>query len=242
MGRIRSDDYYGIEHVVLIIESPGKQDVASGRSEGEALRRALEISGIRCRVDEAQDAANLTRAFDQAAAWINEKPNGRPAIATVHIAAHGDENGIGLTSGERVDWATLRALLLRLADDTKRMNPRGLALIDLCMSSCCGAFAARMFDAGLPFPCMSIIGPTTPIEWGDTLTAFQVHYHQSIKRDVRSIDALPIAKAASGATMLAQVLAPNLPNLISEKAMRNNLEFEWNHRPELWQEPSSGPG
>ncbi|MEQ1947295.1 MAG: hypothetical protein ABL995_08900 [Bryobacteraceae bacterium] len=153
---------------VYIMESPSPKDVFNDISEGDHLKKLLLLASIDSRYRRISDRER----FRQAAAELSSlaaKIGKRPVL--LHVSAHGNSDGIVLTSGEILPWADFRELLLPL-------NGGLTGPLILCMSSCEGFAACRMAmyeEQALPF--FGVIGHAGTPTWGDTAAAFHTFYH-----------------------------------------------------------------
>ena len=95
-----------------------------------------------------------------------------------HFSAHGNEGGLGLTSGEFLSWKQLKELLVKFARNTTYISSTDVGLFSVTFSACKGANAQKMFSASGAQPCTAIVGPTHNVSWADSLTAFVTFYHQ----------------------------------------------------------------
>jgi hypothetical protein len=131
-----------------------------------------------------------------------------------------------LTSGETISWTQLRDLLLEFAGTTDRFSTGGMALVKLCMSSCQGANARKMFDLGPPYPCAGIVGPNEPVAWSDALVAFVTYYHQSIVKDARAVDAVPIMNRAAGIETFGMFVPDDFAKRISAQGLAHAVAYD----------------
>lgn len=205
-----------IRNTVLVIESPAPRDVLDGRGEGEPLCAALKLAGIHVVHYKVVDRESLHEAFRRI---INDtrtethiKPGQMPrktiVVPCFHFSAHGNADGIGLTSGEFLSWAELRSLLLDYALATGRVSENDklpFAAQEVVFSACEGLNARKMFGLGQPYPCVAIIGPTVPVLWSDALTAFVTFYHLTITKGLRSFDVLSAMNASAGLDNVFQI-------------------------------------
>lgn len=90
----------GFNFLVYIVESPSSIDIYNKRSEGEILSKALSLSDIssihRLAVNFEAFQASLTIGIEKCLEESNI------IMPIIHISAHGNQNGITLTSGEIV--------------------------------------------------------------------------------------------------------------------------------------------
>ena len=169
----RSNTHFEVEPAVFIVESFGADEIA----QQEALPLAVSLAScgvphIAARVASEIELASSLELFGVIA---RSRPSGLPIVPTIHLAAHGNTEGVRLAENF-VPWSRLRAVLLSFAESADRMTPRGLAMVNLCLSTCRGLYARRMFDEGPPYPCFGIIGSHSDIWSNDALEAFVRYY------------------------------------------------------------------
>ena len=96
----------------------------------------------------------------------------------IHISAHGDSEGIQLSSGAAVKWDALRDLLVPVNESLN-------GTLVLCMSACQGFSACRMAmregESSRPFYAM--VGNAGTPTWSDTVVAYLTFYHLIAKGD-----------------------------------------------------------
>ena len=97
-----------IKFFVFVIESPSPVDLYHRRSEGEIIWQAVNLNQIGCIVKTAVNyeafEASLKIGLKEAMDLF------KGLLPILHISAHGDENGLQMSSGEIIDWANLRVL------------------------------------------------------------------------------------------------------------------------------------
>lgn len=157
---------------VHIVESPSSADLLDGRTEGRVLSEALRLAGIPYSYNLAVDKAALEESIgprlDAAAKACGKLP-------ILHLSMHGDEYGVGLTSGEHLHWDDLRTMLMPLM---RKMN--GGLLIS--MSSCFGASGCRMaMYSGNDPHFWALVGNTGNAAWADAAIAYVSFYHLFFK-------------------------------------------------------------
>lgn len=173
---------------VYIIESPNGQDLFEGRREGEALFNALKLAGT----DVMYKLSTNTDTFRQGLLFViddfYEKSGKFSAMPFIHISAHGDEHGVALTTGDRFTWKEFEECLNEINNKIGHVplfgakfskRPEKISRVMLCLSTCKGYNAYRIYsgDGLCPFQC--IVGPTKNISWPDSLTAFIAFYHNA---------------------------------------------------------------
>lgn len=174
---------------VCIVESPNSGDLYLGRHEGAALRDALRLVGLpaECRLVVNRSALReaLTSGLVE---MMRTYPNRIPAI---HLSAHGDRNGIQLTSGETISWSELGDLL-------RPFNAYIAHGLILCVSACDGfAYAfEKIAKGGAPYEhLVSCAGKPT---WAETLIGFLTFYLRWTRGGIGIREVVDAMKVASG--------------------------------------------
>jgi hypothetical protein len=177
---------------VYIVESPNAPDLYHGRFEGEALEKTIKLSDLSCSRRLVVNREAFTAAFLVGIKKYFEA-SGMPLV--IHISAHGNEEGIQLSSGETVSWEELRKLLITINEVLK-------GTLIVCMSSCKGYSGIRMAmrDDNSPLPFLAIIGPISEPTWGETNIAFATFYHLFAKGEepAKAVEAMKIASGNRG--------------------------------------------
>lgn len=102
---------------VLIVESPGYQDIDSGDRRGEVIRQQLGLLRVLAEVRGASKLAGLMTHL------VVEKTAEYDAL---HLAMHGDRQGLYFTDGGRLDWAQMQIVALSMS--------KRLVVLDACES------------------------------------------------------------------------------------------------------------
>jgi hypothetical protein len=152
---------------VYIIESPSAEDLYHKRFEGESLAKTLSLSGISSSHKLAVNIDSFKASFYVGLVEYF-KSSGIPPI--VHISAHGNGQGIQLTSKEIVSWDLLRELLLPI----NKVLRGGLIL---CLSSCQGSSGCVMSMKDDEFPFIGVVANTGSPLWSETNIAYASFYH-----------------------------------------------------------------
>ncbi|MEJ8802552.1 hypothetical protein [Pontibacter sp. H249] len=168
---------------IYIIESPSDEDLFDEKTEGKALYEALKLSGCDCSYKLATSKDSFLKAFSFIIDDFYKKSVKLSSMPFIHISAHGDEDGIQLTSGELFDWVDFNDELKKINEAIGYIpNLNGysdkISRIVLCLSTCRGYNAFKIHEEEediCEFQC--IIGPPEDITWSDSLTAFIVFYH-----------------------------------------------------------------
>lgn len=175
---------------VYIIESPSDVDLYLQRTEGNVLQQAVRLNLIQC---EHRLAIN-SRSFRAALQVGLTEAMGlfAGAIPILHISAHGFSEGIQLSSGEVLNWAQLRELLLPI---NKALN----GSLIVCMSTCEGYSGARMAMVANSDenPFLALVGNGSKPTWPETAVAFSTFYHL-IANGYYVSDAVDAMRTASG--------------------------------------------
>lgn len=175
---------------VFVIESPSASDIYHRRSEGEIIRQAVELNGIKCIVKTSISLA----AFDACLKiGLAEAMAIMPGyIPLLHISAHGDAHGIQLSDGYIMPWEELK-------DHLRHVNAALSGSLVVCMSSCEGYSGIRMAmhlnEADLPY--FALVGCGSKPTWGETAVAYATFYHQ-LWRGEYIADAVTAMRVASG--------------------------------------------
>ncbi len=196
-----------IEPAVFVIESPAPIDVLDGRTEGETLSAALRLAKITSCYYRVQNVEMLRECFSRILKEIRSQIRflpGQPPRKTFffphfHISAHGNEDGLVLTSGEFLSWDALRNLLIEFARHACLVKKdKGFCMFPLALSTCKGAHARKMFTGEPPQPCLAVVGPLETVLWTDSLTAYVVFYHLHITKEMHVELAVAAMNQAAG--------------------------------------------
>src|SRR5690348_4084510 len=95
--------------VVFLVESPSEADLAEDRGERGVIKPIAELLGIPCATEQVISKRGLveclTYRFPQA---VSIYPGHVPIL---HVSAHGNQNGIGLSNGDVLDWVQFKEIL-----------------------------------------------------------------------------------------------------------------------------------
>jgi hypothetical protein len=160
-----------VKFFVFVIESPSAVDLYHRRSEGEIVRQAVELNGIRCTVKTAISLDSFNACLK---VGLSEAMGQMPGfIPLLHISAHGDSQGIQLSDGHIMSWAELK-------DYLRPVNQALGGSLVVCMSSCegyCGIRMAMHLEETV-FPYFALIGCGAKPTWGETAVGYATLYHQ----------------------------------------------------------------
>lgn len=164
-----------LEGFVYVIESPGAADLLSDQVEGRALCSALHLARIPHVYSLASNCDTLRTALGARLVQTLQQPLMQGRRPILHLSMHGNDGGVGLTSGEFLSWDDLESELRPL------MNfMRGGLLIT--MSSCFGLAGCRMaMNASNNQPFWALVGHSGSVDWSDAAVAYITFYHQFFK-------------------------------------------------------------
>lgn len=179
-----------LKFFVFVIESPSAVDLYHGRTEADLLRRAIGLNQIRC---ASRTAINLDAFIAAIRVGLHEEMAANSGLIPIlHISAHGFSEGIQLSSGEILDWKSLRELL-------KPVNKALNGALFVCMSTCEGYSGSRMAmvldDPDHPF--FAIVGNSEKPTWPEAAVAFASFYHL-VANGHYVTDAVAAMRTASG--------------------------------------------
>lgn len=181
---------HDLKFFVYMVESPSPIDIYHGRKETELLDAATKLNGIpffyKTAINETAFRAALILGIQEALDTIKDR------LPILHLSAHGDGDGIQLSSGERILWTELKNLLMPI---NKAINGNLL----LCMSSCEGYSGIRMaMDAdAVEFPYYAIIGCGSKPTWAEAAIAYATLYHH-VSQGEYIFEAVKKMRVASG--------------------------------------------
>lgn len=183
---------------VYILESPADIDLLENRTEGYALSSALSLVGVSHEYYLITTENSLKSALELIKSDIMQQKESQSDFQPfLHISAHGNEEGFNLTSEEQVYWDYLIDYLKQLNDILRYVvvtPDRKISKITLCMSSCEGFSATKIFDTKQKSVAQSVIGTLSKIGWGESMIAYISFYNaaiansQTIERSVRAMN------------------------------------------------------
>lgn len=198
---------------VYIIESPSASDLYSNIYEGEILVKALSLLNIpairRLVIDLEHFKKALTSGLIECVKNIQKVP-------ILHISAHGDEKGIQLTDGNRVNWVELRGLV-------SPINKMFEGHIIICLSSCKSLCASVMVidEKELPYYC--IIGNSGDPDWRETMVGYLTFYHL-IAKGYTFNDSINAMRKASGNKGFVWVTAKEARDIYIKEIRKLEIE------------------
>ena len=204
---------------VFIIESPLADDFLTKRYEGELLHKFLTWRGIKSHhyfaIDKnsfQQAIGNLVREalgeeFKRIGLSILDNKPIPIVLPIIHISAHGNEEGIGLTNGELVTWKELGNLLSPLN--------KAFQGIILSISACEGWSAIKMLFESKDLPFNVLISNKGKPTWEQTLIGFTIIYHR-LKEELDFLKAINAAKEATGNNDFVYLSIPEIEEFIQK--------------------------
>ena len=175
------------------------------------MSSALKLAGIDNLLFSPQNLAEFNSCFDSILDQLGPHiTNNDLRFPMVHFSAHGNEQGIGLTSGEFVNWTSLSTTLVSAANEIQLLDPTDqMAMWLLSFSTCKGAHARQLLSTGTPSPCCGLVGPTVNVTWQDGLTAYVVYFHLMLTKQIGMENAVKIMNVAAGlSNVFEQCSAP----------------------------------
>lgn len=175
---------------VYVVESPSAVDLYHGRREGEIIKQAASLNQVPSLV---KTAINYEAFEASLKIGLKEAMEQFPGlIPMLHISAHGFDGGIGLSSGQIVEWGMLESLL-------RPINQAFSNTLLLCLSCCHGysgiKMAMNLDEQDHPFFAI-VSNPKNPL-WSDTAVAYSTFYHL-IAKGYSIVDAVRAMRVASG--------------------------------------------
>lgn len=178
---------------VYIIESPSATDIYEGKSEGKILAESLALAGIACTCRTVVNRESFVLSLIEG--LIKHLTFTNTVIPIIHISAHGNNAGIGLTDNDKITWR-------EIAKPIARLNKTFDNKLILCMSSCQG-FNAHQIDLYCPANQTSfseLISHEGKPKWSDTVIAYATFYHLLSKGKTigECVNAMQIASGDNG--------------------------------------------
>jgi hypothetical protein len=189
---------------IYIIESQSPNDILRNKTEGKALSASLDLAEIPNHHFQVIDYKCLNQCIEFVCEDINSLKGKGLVAPYIHISAHGNEKGIGLTSGEFIEWAAFALKVDRINEligklpKTPKKNPIEISPMNYCFSTCKGYNAFKIQGEALENKFSSIIGPTESVDWSDSLLAFMSLYHQIFYKKQKAIKAVEIMNTTAG--------------------------------------------
>ena len=169
---------------IFIIESPSEEDIKADRKEGLALSEILRLTNIQNKYSKVDSLESFKGTLKQISSEVKENIKGYGAI-TLHFSMHGNDQGIGFTNGDFLDWKNLYKIIKDFNDDVGYITLPGgrkLAPINLHFSVCKGFNAIAIKHMGVEAPYQSLVAPTVAVNWADSIMAFATYYHSTLHK------------------------------------------------------------
>lgn len=173
---------------VHIIESPAPEDLVEDRCEGRMLGEALSIARIQHVYSLAVNRNTFVYSIANRLLDAVERFQSLPIL---HMSAHGNLEGIALTSGEQITWTQLASLIRPLANALE-------GNLIVCLSACSGAAGCRMAmerSSGHTFGVL--VSNTAEVSWADAAVAYVTFYHRLFRHSTVA-EATDAMRSASG--------------------------------------------
>jgi hypothetical protein len=203
--------------LVYIVESPSSIDLYNKQSEMDILSKNLTLSNIpsisRITISLKEFTTALTIDLLN---YIEQYPTLPPII---HISAHGNEDGIQLTSGELITWNSLREIITPIS--------KVLDGLFICLSSCEGYGSSKMamIENKEDVPFTLIVCNFDNITWSETAIGFSSFYHLlSQGFDIKEcVEGMRYASGHYGFTIIdGEKIQRDCLNYIKELRNKNN--------------------
>ncbi len=160
--------------LVIIIESPHRNDIPHGFIEGVALGRMLDLLGIDSfyiPVHNYQDLSDaLTIGITNILAQDQFNLNGIQRLPILHISAHGNKQEMGLMDGGTIPWINFK-------ENFSYWNRLLGGNLIINVSTCYGSYAHNMAWTLDDPPFHTLIGSEGSVPVGDLALAFSVFYN-----------------------------------------------------------------
>lgn len=186
---------------IYLIESPSPEDLYAGRNEGHSLVYTLSLGAIEVTYFLATNVDRFEQALKDIGDIISRRVDCEDVLPFVHISAHGSDDGVELTDGDVILWPRLSKLLCDLHDkigscSVVGSDGKGIEKCSLSLSSC-SAYTNFIESEGHSLPVQAVLGPTTDVEWCQSLVAFSSFYYQAFVLRQSFSDSVLAMNAAS---------------------------------------------
>lgn len=164
-----------LQAFVHIVESPSATDLLSDQVEGRALCGALQLARIPHVYNLASNRETFRAALSERLVHALSTPALQGLRPILHLSMHGNDSGVGLTSGEFISWDDLHSDLAPL------LNAMNGGLL-ICMSSCFGLSGCRMaMNTTTDQSFWALVGNSHSVDWSDAAVGYITFYHQFFK-------------------------------------------------------------
>jgi hypothetical protein len=175
---------------IFVVESLPRHQLRSGR---DLYRRVIEPA---CRMRHLSSdffEPNTAETFLKVLDGIQGEVARKSMAPIIHIDAHGHREGLGLPSGEFIEWADLN-------DHLSRINILSRFNLLVVLAACSGWWMQNILNPGRPAPVWGLIGPPEPVTLHDVATNFPAFY-ETFLRTASGRDAM---EALNGAPLGAE--------------------------------------
>jgi hypothetical protein len=191
--------------LIYIIESPSNDDLLLNQREGDSLSRILELCKIPNRLFTVIDIKSLENAIQiiKDDYIQTRKTRTGPLLPLIHLSCHGNDQQIGLSNGERLNYKVLLeefSCIGSAFSDIDTINP-----LHISMSSCFGLYAINEDFKDRPSPFAILIGSENEIGWTDSLIAYAAFYNSFIYNDHDINQAMKCMNSSIGDERLFQI-------------------------------------
>ncbi len=171
-----------INRVVYIIESPSDDDIFNDQREGPTLVNALNLF----KIDSFYRLCITEKALIRALYELSEIPKSYRCKTTgedvrnyvyIHLSAHGNKVGFGLSNGEFISWFELLKLIEKYWCKNEYISNGNIGYGALCLSSCEGAWIKDALNQFEKWPIVGAIATPKSIPWENALTGWITYYH-----------------------------------------------------------------
>lgn len=165
---------------IFHIESPGPLDALDGRAEAPTLCSIMPLMGHKIHSQTIHSREDFTKVCRLLGTIINYPDRASESLLVLHISAHGDCDGTGISLGaDDVSWQELTKLLQPFIQ--VRPSYKGKHIVVL---SACNAHKQTMTKAMKPkagakdkfVPPKYVFG-TEDVYWDDAAVAWTLFYH-----------------------------------------------------------------
>jgi len=158
-------------HIIDALESTS---AISGRSEALAIRYRLRDTPISIVSHYAWDRRTLDSAINSVSLYRREYVNPRKFLPIVHIACHGNPDGLMIGDDQPIPWSSLLQALLPLQRKLDYTLP-------ISLSSCHGYYGYRVALQGMEEyekrrPYYALIGPKARLSTEELISSFSSLY------------------------------------------------------------------
>ena len=166
---------------VYIIESQSSTEILEGRNEGAALRKNLNIAGIKHLYFNVTTIEELKKCFNEIFEDIKNHPNKFHTI-TLHFLMQGDVEQIFLTNKKFISWKKLYSILKEFEQKIfyREKTGNNIFPVNINFSACKGFYAKRIHEFSNDNLYFALIGPTREIDKSVSIIAFTTFYNYLI--------------------------------------------------------------